>query len=214
MKVLLLGSGGREHAIAIALAKSLLLETLFVAPGNPGMASIARAAALDLNDHSSIIAFCKANRIDLAVVGPEAPLVAGIVDDLTAEGIKAFGPSKAAARLEGSKAFAKEFCSRYKIPTAAYARFADAASAKAYVGAKGAPIVVKADGLAAGKGVIVAASIEEAEAAIDRMFSGKFGEAGQNILVEDFLDGEEVSFSRFAMAQNAFTKLYGASLTN
>jgi len=201
MNVLLLGSGGREHAIAIALAKSPLLETLFVAPGNPGMAALARHVGLDLNDHSSIIAFCKANHIDLVVVGPEAPLVAGIVDDLTAEGINAFGPSKAAARLEGSKIFAKDFCARYKIPTAAYARFAGAASAKAYVGAKGAPIVVKADGLAAGKGVIVAASVEEAEAAVDRMFSGEFGAAGQTILIEDFLDGEEVSF--FALCDGA-----------
>src|SRR5580693_5795601 len=140
MNVLLLGSGGREHAIAIALAKSPLLETLFVAPGNPGMTALARHVALDLNDHSSIIAFCKANHIDLVVVGPEAPLVAGIVDDLTAAGIKAFGPSKAAAQLEGSKIFAKDFCARYKIPAAPYARFADAASAKAYVGAKGMPI--------------------------------------------------------------------------
>jgi phosphoribosylamine--glycine ligase len=201
MNVLLFGSGGREHAIAIALAKSPLLETLFVAPGNPGMTALARHVALDLNDHSSIIAFCNANRIDLVVVGPEAPLVAGIVDDLTAGGIKVFGPSRAAARLEGSKAFAKDFCARYKIPTAPYSRFADAASAKAYVGAKGAPIVVKADGLAAGKGVIVAASIEEAEAAIDRMSSGEFGEAGQTILVEDFLGGEEVSF--FALCDGA-----------
>jgi phosphoribosylamine---glycine ligase len=201
MNVLLFGSGGREHAIAIALAKSPLLATLFVAPGNPGMASIARIVALDPNDHLAVAAFCKANHIDLVVIGPEAPLVAGIVDYLTAGGIKAFGPSRAAARLEGSKAFAKDFCARYKIPTAPYARFADAASAKAYVGAKGAPIVVKADGLAAGKGVIVAASIEEAEAAIDRMFSGEFGEAGQTILVEDFLDGEEVSF--FALCDGA-----------
>jgi len=201
MNVLLLGSGGREHAIAIALAKSPLLETLFVAPGNPGMAALARAAALDIKDHPAVAAFCKANRIDLVVVGPEAPLVAGIVDELTAAGIKTFGPSKAAARLEGSKTFAKDFCARFKIPTAPFARFADAASAKTYVGAKGAPIVVKADGLAAGKGVTVAASIEEAEAAIDRMFSGEFGEAGQNILVEDFLDGEEVSF--FALCDGA-----------
>jgi phosphoribosylamine---glycine ligase len=201
MNVLLLGSGGREHAIAIALAKSPLLETLFAAPGNPGMASIASAATLDIKDHPAVAGFCKANHIDLVVVGPEAPLVAGIVDGLTAEGIKAFGPSKAAARLEGSKIFAKDFCALYKIPTAAYACFAGAASAKAYVVAKGAPIVIKADGLAAGKGVTVAASIEEAEAAIDRMFSGEFGEAGQNILVEDFLDGEEVSF--FALCDGA-----------
>jgi phosphoribosylamine---glycine ligase len=201
MNLLLLGSGGREHAIAIALAKSPLLETLFVAPGNPGMAALARAVALDLKDYSSIIAFCNANHIDLVVVGPEAPLVAGIVDDLTAAGIKSFGPSKAAARLEGSKAFAKDFCTRYKIPTAPYACFTGAVSAKAYVSGKGAPIVVKADGLAAGKGVTVAASIEDAEAAIDRMFSGDFGEAGQTILVEDFLDGEEVSF--FALCDGA-----------
>jgi phosphoribosylamine---glycine ligase len=197
MNVLLLGSGGREHAIAIALAKSPLLEMLFVAPGNPGMAALARHVALDLNDHSSIIAFCNANRIDLVVVGPEAPLVAGIVDELTAAGIKAFGPSKAAARLEGSKIFAKDFCARFKIPTAPYARFANAVFGKAYVRGKGAPIVIKADGLAAGKGVTVAASIAEAEAAIDLMFSGEFGEAGQNILIEDFLDGEEVSFFAF-----------------
>jgi phosphoribosylamine--glycine ligase len=209
MNVLLLGSGGREHAIAIALAKSPLLETLFVAPGNPGVAALARTVALDLKDHSAIIAFCKANHIDLAVVGPEAPLVAGIVDGLTAAGIKAFGPRKAAARLEGSKTFAKDFCARFKIPTAAYARFADAASAKTYVGAKGAPIVVKADGLAAGKGVTLAASIEEAEAAIERMFAGEFGEAGQTILVEDFLDGEEVSF--FALCDGARTMEFASA---
>ena len=201
MNVLLLGSGGREHAIAIALAKSPLLETLFVAPGNPGMTALARHVALDLNDHSSIIAFCKANHIDLVVVGPEAPLVAGIVDELTSAGIRAFGPSKAAARLEGSKIFAKEFCARFNIPCAAHACFADALAAKTYVREKSAPIVIKADGLAAGKGVTVAASIEEAEAAIDRMFSGEFGAAGQTILVEDFLDGEEVSF--FALCDGA-----------
>ena len=201
MNVLLIGSGGREHAIAIALAKSPLLETLFVAPGNPGMAALARTAPLAPNDHPGVADFCKANHIDLVAVGPEAPLVAGIVDKLTAAGIKAFGPSEAAARLEGSKIFAKDFCVRHKIPTAPYACFASAANAKAYVGAKGAPIVIKADGLAAGKGVTVAASIEEAEAAIDRMFSGEFGAAGRTILIEDFLDGEEVSF--FALCDGA-----------
>ncbi len=201
MNVLLLGSGGREHAIAIALAKSPLLETLFVAPGNTGMTTLACTVALDIKDHPAVAAFCKANGIDLVVIGPEAPLVAGIVDGLAAAGIKAFGPSKAAARLEGSKAFAKEFCALYKIPTAPYVCFADAVSAKAYVRGKGAPIVIKADGLAAGKGVTVAASIEEAEAAIGRMFSGEFGAAGQTILVEDFLDGEEVSF--FALCDGA-----------
>ncbi|MGH6794278.1 MAG: phosphoribosylamine--glycine ligase, partial [Methylocella sp.] len=201
MNVLLLGSGGREHAIAIALAKSPLLKTLFVAPGNPGMAALARTARLDIKDYPAIAAFCNANEIGLVVVGPEAPLVAGIADDLAAAGIKAFGPSKAAARLEGSKIFAKDFCVRFKIPTAPYACFADAISAKAYVREKGAPIVVKADGLAAGKGVTVAASLLEAEAAIGRMFSGEFGAAGQKIVVEEFLDGEEVSF--FALCDGA-----------
>jgi phosphoribosylamine--glycine ligase len=177
MNVLLFGSGGREHAIAIALAKSPLLETLFVAPGNPGTASIARAAALDLNDHSPIIAFCNANRIDLVVVGPEAPLVAGIIDDLTAAGIEVFGPSKAAARLEGSKAFAKDFCTA-KIPTAGYARFSDAVSAKAYLHGKGAPIVIKADGLAAGKGVMWRE--HRGGGSRDRPdVSGEFGEVGK-----------------------------------
>ncbi|MGH6834443.1 MAG: phosphoribosylamine--glycine ligase [Methylocella sp.] len=201
MNVLLLGSGGREHAITIALAKSPLLGTLFVAPGNPGMAALARAVALDAADHPAVAAFCKANNIDLVVVGPEAPLVAGIADDLTAAGIKVFGPSKAAARLEGSKTFAKDFCARFKIPTAPYACFTYAASAKNYVREKGTPIVVKADGLAAGKGVTVAMSIEEAEAAINGMFPGEFGAAGQTIVVEEFLDGEEVSF--FALCDGA-----------
>ncbi len=192
MKVLLLGSGGREHAIAIALAKSPLLETLFAAPGNPGMEGLARSVALDVADHQAVAAFCKAKRVDLVVVGPEAPLVTGIVDDLTAAGIGAFGPSKAAARLEGSKSFTKEFCARHAIPTAAYACFTDAASATAYVRAKGPPIVIKADGLAAGKGVTVAMSLVEAEAAIETLFSSGLGKAG--IVVEEFLEGEEVSF--------------------
>ncbi len=192
--VLLLGSGGREHALAIALAKSPLLETLFCAPGNPGMAEIASTAAVDLSNHSAVAEFCKANHVDLVVVGPEAPLVAGIADDLEAQGILVFGPRKAAARLEGSKAFAKEFCRRHGIPSASYVCFKNAAPAKAYVQEKGAPIVVKADGLAAGKGVIVAATIDEAETAIDKMFAGEFGQAGQTIVVEEFLRGEEVSF--------------------
>ncbi|MGH6811334.1 MAG: phosphoribosylamine--glycine ligase [Methylocella sp.] len=201
MNVLLVGSGGREHAIAIALAKSPLLETLFVAPGNTGTDSIARAVKLDIKDHQAVAAFCQVNHIDLVVVGPEAPLVAGIVDELTAAGIRAFGPSKAAARLEGSKTFAKDFCARFKIPTAAYACFAGAVSAKAYLRGKSVPIVIKADGLAAGKGVTVAASIEEAETAIGRMLSGEFGAAGRKIVVEEFLDGKEVSF--FALCDGA-----------
>ncbi len=199
--VLLLGSGGREHALAIALAKSPLLKTLFVAPGNPGMAEIACTAALDTSNHSTVAEFCKANHVDLVVVGPEAPLVAGIAGDLEAQGILVFGPSKAAARLEGSKAFAKEFCRRHGIPSAAYACFESAAPAKAYVRKKGAPIVVKADGLAAGKGVIIAASTSEAESAINKMFAGQFGKAGQTIVIEEFLQGEEVSF--FALCDGA-----------
>ena len=201
MNVLLLGSGGREHAIAIALGKSPLLNQLFVAPGNPGMARLARVAPLDLDDHAAIAAFCKANLIDLVVVGPEAPLVAGIVDDLAAADVKAFGPSKAAAQLEGSKGFSKDFCARFNIPTAAYARFDDAMSAKTYVREKGAPIVIKADGLAAGKGVVVAMSLDEAEAAIDMMFAGRFGAAGASIVIEEFLEGEEASF--FALCDGA-----------
>lgn len=201
MNVLLLGSGGREHAIAIALARSPLLKTLFVAAGNPGMAALARVAGLDIKDHLAVAAFCKANHIDLVVIGPEAPLVAGIVDELTSAGIRAFGPSKAAARLEGSKIFAKEFCARLNIPCAAHASFTDALAAKTYVREKSAPIVIKADGLAAGKGVTVALSLDEAEAAIERMFAGEFGAAGQKIVVEEFLDGEEVSF--FALCDGA-----------
>ncbi len=194
MNVLLLGSGGREHAIAIALAKSPLLTKLFVAPGNPGMEGVAHMIALDVADHSAVADFCKLMHVDLVVIGPEAPLVAGLVDDLAAAGIKAFGPSRAAARLEGSKGFSKDFCRRFNIPTAAYARFGAAAAAKAYVREKGAPIVVKADGLASGKGVVVASSLGEAEASIDMMFSGGFGKAGEEIVVEAFLAGEEASF--------------------
>lgn len=194
MNVLLLGSGGREHALAIALAKSPLLKTLFVAPGNPGMAGLGQPVVLDLADHSAIASFCKIMPVDLVVVGPEAPLVAGLADHLTAEGVKVFGPSKAAARLEGSKAFAKEFCARHAIPTAGYACFTDAPSAKAYIREKGVPIVIKADGLAAGKGVTVAMSLGEADAAIDGLFSGASGMAGERIVIEDFLEGEEVSF--------------------
>jgi phosphoribosylamine--glycine ligase len=194
MNILLLGSGGREHALAWKLAASPLVERLFCAPGNAGIARECELVALDPADHAAVIAFCKAQSIDLVVVGPEAPLCAGIVDDLTAAGIKAFGPSKAAARLEGSKGFTKDLCKANNIPTAAYARFAAPDPAKAYVRAQGAPIVVKADGLAAGKGVVVAASIEEAEAAIDTMLGGGLGSAGAEMVVEEFLDGEEASF--------------------
>src|SRR3954469_10130621 len=170
MNILLIGSGGREHALAWKIAASPLLTKLWCAPGNAGIASEAECVALDVADHKAVIDFCKANKVDLVMVGPETPLVAGIVDDLTAAGIKAFGPSKAAAQLEGSKGFTKALCTEFNIPTGAYDRFTNAADALAYVRANGAPIGVKADGLAAGKGVIVARTLAEAEAAIAMMF--------------------------------------------
>src|SRR5580658_1681176 len=167
MNILLLGSGGREHALAWKMAASPLTDRLFCAPGNAGIVQEAECVALDLADHAAIIAFCRANSVDFVMVGPEGPLCAGIVDDLEAAGIKAFGPSRAAAQLEGSKGFTKDLCRANGIPTAAYERFNDAERAKAYVRAHGAPLVVKADGLAAGKGVVVAETNGDAEAAID-----------------------------------------------
>jgi phosphoribosylamine--glycine ligase len=203
MNILLLGSGGREHALAWKIAASPLTERLVCAPGNAGIARECDVVSLDLADHAAVIAFCRAQNIGLVVVGPEAPLCAGIVDDLAAAGIKAFGPSKAAARLEGSKGFTKDLCRANNIPTAAYERFSAAASATAYVRAQGAPIVVKADGLAAGKGVVVAQSIAEAEAAIDMMFGGGLGEAGAEVVVEECLVGEEASFFALCDGESA-----------
>jgi phosphoribosylamine---glycine ligase len=194
VNILLLGSGGREHALAWKMAASPLTDRLFCAPGNAGIARDAQCVALDLADHAALIAFCRTNRIDLVVVGPEGPLCAGIVDDVEAAGIKAFGPSRGAARLEGSKGFTKDLCRDNGIPTAAYERFNAPVPAKAYVRARGAPIVVKADGLAAGKGVVVAQSLAEAEAAIEMMFGGGLGEAGAEVVIEEFLQGEEASF--------------------
>jgi phosphoribosylamine--glycine ligase len=194
MKILLLGSGGREHALAWKMAASPLADELYCAPGNAGIAREAECVALDLADHAAVIAFCRKNAIDFVVVGPEAPLCAGIVDDLEAAGIKAFGPTRAAARLEGSKGFTKDLCRANGIPTAAYERFQAAGAARAYLRSRGAPIVVKADGLAAGKGVVVAQNLVEAEAAIDMMFGGGLGEAGGEVVIEEFLDGEEASF--------------------
>ena len=194
MNILLLGSGGREHALAWKMAASPLADKLYCAPGNAGIAREAECVALDIADHAAVIAFCRKAGIDFVVVGPEAPLCAGIVDDLEAAGIKTFGPSRAAARLEGSKGFTKDLCRANGIPTAAYERFRAADPAKAYVRSRGAPIVVKADGLAAGKGVIVAPSVAEAEAALDMMFAGSLGEAGGEVVIEEFLDGEEASF--------------------
>ena len=194
MNILLLGSGGREHALVWKIADSPLIERFYCAPGNAGIAQQAECVPLNLTDHGAIAAFCRDRGIDLVVVGPEAPLCAGVVDDLESAGVKAFGPSRAAARLEGSKGFTKDICRAHQIPTAAYARFKDATAAKAYIRAHGAPIVVKADGLAAGKGVVVAQSEAEAEAAVEMMFGGGLGEAGGEVVVEEFLDGEEASF--------------------
>lgn len=194
MNILLLGSGGREHALAWKMAASPLVQKLYCAPGNAGIAQDAECVALDPGDHAAVIAFCKDKGIDLVVVGPEGPLCAGIVDALEASGIKAFGPSKAAAQLEGSKGFTKDICRANNIPTAAYERFTAPAPAKDYIRKRGAPIVVKADGLAAGKGVVVATTVEQAEVAIDMMFDGGLGAAGAEVVIEEFLDGEEASF--------------------
>jgi len=194
MRVLVIGSGGREHALAWKIAASPLLTKLYAAPGNPGIGREAELVKLDIADHAAVAAFCRDKNIDLVVVGPEGPLVAGIADDLRGEGIRVFGPSKRAARLEGSKGFTKDLCARYDIPTAAYGRFADLAAAKAYVEKVGAPIVIKADGLAAGKGVTIAMTLPEALAALDACFDGAFGAAGAEVVVEEFLTGEEASF--------------------
>ncbi|MFL9828484.1 phosphoribosylamine--glycine ligase [Rhodoplanes sp. SY1] len=194
MNILLLGSGGREHALAWKIASSPLVDRLWCAPGNAGIAQEADCVALDPVDPDAVIGFCRGNAVDLVVVGPEAPLVAGLVDALTAAGIAAFGPTAAAARLEGSKGFTKALCRANGIPTAAYEVFTAAEPAKAYVREKGAPIVVKADGLAAGKGVVVAETLGQAEAAIDAMFAGSLGAAGASVVVEEFLTGEEASF--------------------
>ena len=193
MNVLLIGAGGREHALAWALAASPLLTKLYCAPGNAGIAEVATCAGLDVADHAAVVRFCGDNRIDFVVVGPEVPLVAGIIDDLVAAKIKAFGPSKAAAQLEGSKGFTKDLCREFAIPTGGYGRFRDAAAAKAYVARQMLPIVVKADGLAAGKGVVVAETAAAAETAIDACFAGTFGAGGAEIVIEEFLRGEEAS---------------------
>ena len=194
MHILLLGSGGREHALAWKIAASPLVTKLWCAPGNAGIAREAECVPLDIADHEAVIAFCKANAVEFVVVGPETPLAAGIVDDLGRAGIKAFGPSKMAAQLEGSKGFTKDLCAEFGIPTAAYRRFDNEAGALAYVRAQGAPIVIKADGLAAGKGVVVAKTLREAEDAVAMMFAGHFGAAGAEVVIEEFLAGREVSF--------------------
>ena len=195
MKILVVGSGGREHALAWAIGASPLVDRVYAAPGNAGIAEEAECVPIAASDTRSIVDFCKRNAIDFVVVGPEAPLVAGLVDTLEGEGIAAFGPTAAAAALEGSKGFMKDLCAREGVPTAGYYRFRDPAKAKAYIDRLGAPVVVKADGLAAGKGVTVAPTMAEAHAAVDAALGeGRFGTAGAEIVVEEFLDGEEVSF--------------------
>jgi phosphoribosylamine--glycine ligase len=200
MRVLLIGSGGREHALAWKLAQSPMLTRLYCAPGNPGIAKVAECIAMDVTDHQAVVSFCKSHDVDFVVVGPEAPLVAGLVDDLAAAGIKAFGPSKFAAQLEGSKGFTKDICRTYNIPTAAYERFEAEAPALAYLRKMGAPIVIKADGLAAGKGVTVATALAEAEAAVRDIFAGRFG--GASCVIEEFLEGEEASFFVLSDGEN------------
>jgi len=194
MNVLLIGGGGREHALAWKLAQSAGLGTLYCTPGNAGIAAAATLVSLELGDHAGVAAFCKDKDVGLVVVGPEAPLVAGLADDLEAQGLKVFGPSRAASQLEGSKGFTKDLCAEFAIPTGAYGRFTKAATAKAYLKGQPLPIVIKADGLAAGKGVVIATTPSEAHGAIDACFAGAFGEAGAEVVVEEHLSGEEASF--------------------
>ncbi|WP_420418729.1 phosphoribosylamine--glycine ligase [Pacificispira sp.] len=204
MRVLVIGSGGREHALCWAIAASPLLTKLYCAPGNAGIAREAECVAIDADDSDAILDFCKREKIDLVVVGPEAPLVAGLANRLRAEGIRTFGPDAAAAQLEGSKGFSKDICAKYNIPTAAYRRFTEAEAAKAYIREMGAPIVVKADGLAAGKGVTVAMTEEEAISAVDAaMTDGAFGAAGAELVIEECMVGEELSFFALADGETA-----------
>lgn len=194
MYILLIGSGGREHALAWKLAQSPLLDTLFAAPGNPGIARHATCVELDVADHNAVVAFARDMAVGLVVIGPEGPLVDGLADSLRAAEIPVFGPNSAAAQLEGSKGFTKDLCARAGIPTAAYHRYSDKISAIAGLSAFALPVVIKADGLAAGKGVIIAETAAEARSAIDDMFDGSFGNAGASVVIEDFMTGEEVSF--------------------
>lgn len=194
MNILILGSGGREHALAWAVKQNPKCDRLVCAPGNAGMAAIADCIAVDVMDNDAVLALCQAQAIDFAIIGAENPLANGVADVLRAAGILTFGPSKAAAELESSKAFTKEICDACNAPTAAYARFSELEAAKAYVTKEGAPIVIKADGLAAGKGVIVAMDLQEALDGLDDIFDGAFGDAGAEVVIEEFMDGEEASF--------------------
>ena len=203
MNILILGSGGREHALAWAVKQNPKCDRLIVAPGNAGIAQLAEIAEIDILDGAAVVDFCGDNAIDFVIVGPEAPLAAGVADATRAAGILTFGPSAAAARLEASKAFTKEICDACAAPTAGYARFTDAASARAYVERTGAPLVIKADGLAAGKGVIMGMTLDEALAGIDEIFGGAFGDAGAEVVIEEFMDGEEASFFILSDGENA-----------
>lgn len=209
MNILLIGSGGREHALAWKLAQSPGCDTLYAAPGNPGIAALGQCVTLDAGDHPAVISFCAAHQVGLVVVGPEAPLVDGLADSLRAADIPTFGPDAAAARLEGSKGFTKDLCTRAGIPTAAYRRFSDADSARAALPEFGLPVVIKADGLAAGKGVIIAETAEAAQAAVADMFDGGFGSAGTEIVIEEFLTGEEASF--FAITDGHIVVPFGSA---
>jgi phosphoribosylamine--glycine ligase len=203
LNILVLGSGGREHALCWKIAQSDHTAKLFCAPGNGGTHSVAENIALDADDHAAVIAFCRSVDIGLVVIGPEAPLVAGLADALADAGIAAFGPNKEAAQLEGSKGYTKDLCAEANIPTAAYGRFDKADAAHAYLDTQSAPIVVKADGLAAGKGVIIAETLDQAHAAIDDIFGGAFGAAGAELVIEEFLTGEEASFFVLCDGENA-----------
>ena len=205
MNVLILGSGGREHALAWAISASPLLGKLYCAPGNAGIAEIAQCVPVDLADHTAVVRLAKELKIDFVVVGPEAPLVAGIADDLKAAGFKVFGPSRAAAQLEGSKGFTKDLCREFDIPTAAYGRFTNAAEAKAYGALQSLPVVVKADGLAAGKGVVIAETREATDEAIDACFGGSFGAAGSEVVIEEFMQGEEASVFALVDGKNVLS---------
>ena len=209
MNILLLGGGGREHALAWKLAQSPRCDSLYAAPGNPGIAEHAEIVALDAADHGAVVRFCDERLIGLVVIGPEAPLVDGLADSLRATGISVFGPSKAAAQLEGSKAFTKALCDRAGIPTASYVHAGCKADATAALNRFGTPVVIKADGLAAGKGVVIAQTLEEAHAAIDDMFDGAFGAAGAEVVIEEFLTGEEASL--FALTDGATIVPFGSA---
>jgi len=194
MNILVVGSGAREHALCWAIARSPLTDQLFCAPGNAGIAQVATCLPTSVDDTPGLLATCRDHAIDFVVVGPEGPLVAGLADALAEAGIKVFGPSAAAAILEGSKGFMKDLCAQYGVPTAAYGRFTDAIAAKDFIARTGAPVVVKADGLAAGKGVIIAETVSDAHAAVDDILGGQFGEAGAELVIEEFMVGEEASF--------------------